>query len=411
MNLNNPHNPRSSERRREGRYQRRKLRRMQKKHEQQAKYDNYERVCSFGSLLRANTKSLRGSIWKTSVQAFQYKLLKNTNYLYKKLQDCEDISRGFVEFDLMERGKIRHIRSVHYSERVVQRSMCDNALVPVLKRKLIYDNGACLPKKGVQWAMNRVIAQLHQYYRRTGSNKGWIVSFDFSDYFNTIRHDETFKLIDETFSDIRLATLIKRCVTPFGYPPQNSGMKRVRVAPNEGDYTGLSLGLGSEVSQILAVSYPNRLDNFVKHQLRAKEYGRYMDDGLLVFQDKREAQEGLDLIIQVASEKGIVINKKKTKVTKLSRGFTFLKTRFTLTDTGKVKIKLSRKNVTRQRRKLKKFAKMVAAGVMQLVDVMTSYGSWIGYALRRGGRAAVYNMNKLFRKLFGVNPPKCRLAS
>lgn len=30
-------------------------------------------------------------------------------------------TKGFFAFDLMERGKLRHIRSVHIAERVVQR--------------------------------------------------------------------------------------------------------------------------------------------------------------------------------------------------------------------------------------------------------------------------------------------------
>ena len=36
-----------------------------------------------------------------------------------------------------------------------------------------------------------------------------------------------------------------------------------------------SLGLGSEVSQICAVFFPNKVDHFIKEKLRIKYYGRY----------------------------------------------------------------------------------------------------------------------------------------
>jgi hypothetical protein len=71
-----------------------------------------------------------------------------------------------VEFDLPGRGKTRHIKSVHISERVVQKRLCGNALVPVLSRSLIHDNGAFVKNKGVHFALRRLIVHLSRYYRR-----------------------------------------------------------------------------------------------------------------------------------------------------------------------------------------------------------------------------------------------------
>lgn len=48
-------------------------------------------------------------------------------------------SGGFYEFTIMERGKLRHIKSVHISERVVQKCLCDYSLTPMLSRTFIYD--------------------------------------------------------------------------------------------------------------------------------------------------------------------------------------------------------------------------------------------------------------------------------
>jgi len=48
------------------------------------------------------------------------------------------------------------------------------------------------------------------------------------------------------------------------------------------------LGLGSQVSQISAVFYPNSVDHFIKDKLGIKTYGRYMDDGYIIHNNIKE---------------------------------------------------------------------------------------------------------------------------
>ena len=400
----------SLERRRDARYQRRKAAREKKKAMRYSQNDNYDNIISYKSLCRANGRAVKNVIWKASVQRYQMNLLRNIETTRANLLVMNDISKGFVEFDLMERGRLRHIRSVHFSERVVQRSVCDNALVPMMSRSLIYDNGACLPGKGVDRAMNRLTAHLQQFYRANGySNEGYVAVFDFSGYFDSILHEVCFRKFAKEFSDERILWLLDTFIRPFGYPMGNTGMKRARVPRTTEGYTGMSLGLGSEVSQITAVSYPNPLDHYIKQILHIRWYGRYMDDGYMLFKTKQEAHLALDAVIKFSETLGIKINRKKTKVIRLSRGFKFLKARHLLTSSGKVVRRLSKDSITRQRRKLKKFVLLVERGEMTVADVSTAYGSWKGYALHRGGRMTVRRMDKLFRQLFGIPAPKCKL--
>lgn len=397
----------SLERRREGRYQRRKAARERKKQERYGACDRFESVASYRSLYRANSKSIRNVSWKASVQRYQMNLLRNMEEARAGLLAGENITKGFVEFDVMERGKPRHIRSVHYSERVVQRSTCDNALVPMLSRSLIYDNGACLAGKGVDRAMDRLTAHLQQFYRANEfSNAGWAVIFDFSGYFDNILHSECFKIYSKAFRDKRILGLLGDFVTPFGYPQADTNWKRVKQT---GEYTGKSLGLGSQVSQITAVSYPNGLDHYIKQTLRVRWYQRYMDDGYMLFRTKQEAKEAVFYVVQFCKPLGIKVNMRKTRVVPIQCGFRFLKAIHRLTETGAVVRRLCRESITRQRRRLKKFAAKVRAGEMTVADAAMAYGSWKGYAIHRGGKTVVRRMDKLFRELFGVSPPKCRL--
>jgi hypothetical protein len=70
---------------------------------------------------------MRGVAWKESVQRFEANAMRNIADIRRKPLAGENIQRGFAEFDLRERGKTRHIKSVHISERIVQKCLCDKA--------------------------------------------------------------------------------------------------------------------------------------------------------------------------------------------------------------------------------------------------------------------------------------------
>ena len=96
--------------------------------------------------------------------------------------------------------------------------------------------------------------------------------------------------------------------------------------------------------------------------LRPEAYGRYMDDFYLIHESKEYLQACLLLIEHECAKLGIALNPRKTRVVKLTRGFTWLKKRIFYTETGRIVMKPFRDSITRERRKLKKMARMVAEG-------------------------------------------------
>lgn len=305
--------------------------------------------------------------------------------LYLQLQDGTYRSKGFYEFDIMERGKARHIKSVHISERVVQKCLCDYSLVPMLTRRFIYDNGACTKGKGIDFAINRLRRHLHEYFRKYG-NDGYVLVFDFSKYFDRINHEILKEKIANVYKDERLIKLVSMFIDNFG--------------------GGAGLGLGSQVSQISALFYPNDLDHAIKEELGIKYYGRYMDDGYLISNDKEHLKRCLARIKEICEQNGIVLNTKKTQIIKLSRYFTFLKKRVKLTESGKVVMKISKKNIVSMRRKLHHFKPLVDRGEFKAEDVRTSFVSWIGHACHYNAWKTIQRMTSLFNELFGSSDAK-----
>ena len=203
----------------------------------------FDRLTDLDNLYNSFMNCKKGVDWKESVQRYESNLLQNINTLRKALLDGTYRQKAFYEFDINERGKPRHIKSMHISDRVLQRALCDYVLNPVLFKKLIYDNGASVKGKGIEFSRKRLKVHLQRYYRKHG-NKGWVLKIDFSKYFDSIPHDILLQKIKEKVEDEKVIKLTEYLVQTF-----------------EGDK---GVGIGSQLSQTAGIFYPTELDNFCK---------------------------------------------------------------------------------------------------------------------------------------------------
>ena len=365
----------NSKERHELRYQRRKAQREAKRKQ---KLLSFDAIFSYDNLYKSYIKCRRNVGWKASTQRYIVQAPLNVYQTRQKLLKGKFKTSGFFEFDLYERGKKRHIRSVKIEERVVQRCLCDHALVPVIESTFVYDNGASIKNKGYHFAMNRMKRHLQYHYRKYG-NDGYILLFDFHHFFDNVSHELVKKIVADHFDDQRIIDLTYHFIEAFG---------------------DIGLGLGSQISQTLALASCNKLDHIVKEKLQVKCYGRYMDDGYLIHPDKEYLKECLQIIKEICDELGIILNEKKTQIVKLSHGFTWLKGRFYLTPTGKVVKKIYKRSVTRERRKLKKLKKFYDSGKVTANDVWCAFQSWRAYAYHFNAYHTIQNMEILYNQLY-----------
>lgn len=364
--------------RKEARYQRRVAARKERKAARLNGADNYQSVFTYENLYNSYLKCRKGVAWKASVQKYITNAPLNLYNTHRQLMEGKYRSPGFYEFTTYERGKKRRIRSTVIGERIVQRCLCDNSLVPILSNSFIHDNGAAMPLKGYNFAIRRLEQHLHAHYRKHGQN-GYILLFDFSKFFDNVDHDVVKIIVRNKYSDARLIALIDHFIDMFGE---------------------VGLGLGSQISQVLALASADRLDHYIKEVLRIKGYGRYMDDGYLIHHDKEYLQNCLVAIQEICNELGITLNTKKTQIVKLSHGFTWLKCRFYLTESGRIVRKIYKRSITKMRRKLKKLRKMLDAGTIEMADVEMCWQSWHSYASRFDAYHTIRNMRMLYDNLF-----------
>ena len=303
----------TSEERHERRYQRRRAARLKKRREKHPDADNFDAVFTFSNLWKSYRNCRKNVSWKGSVQRYIFAAPVRVSRTYHKLHQGKYKCVVPHEWDTWERGKPRHIKSVNISERVVQRCLADNSLVPVLGDTFIFDNGACMKNKGYTFAINRMEKHLHHYYRKHGS-EGYILLYDFSKFYENVDHALIRHILNRLFSDSR----------------------NLKMIDNILETSGEGLGLGSQISQILALASANALDHQAKEVMRIEGYARYNDDGYMIHHSKKYLQRCLKYMKRICNILHIKLNEKKTQIVKLTHGFKFLKARVFLTKTGKV---------------------------------------------------------------------------
>lgn len=339
--------------------------------------DEFERAVSFDNLYDGLRKAKRSVMWKDSVAGYSLDGLKNT----AKLR--EEILRGEYEISTYQRfvihePKTREIVATRIRDRQFQRSLCDNILYGDMTRGFIYDNCACQRGKGVDFALDRMEEHLRRYFRETGSADGWVLKCDIRHYFPETRHDVAKAAVRKRVRNDRAYQAAADIIDSFG------GEK--------------GIGLGSQVSQLIELAVLDDLDHFIKERLRIRHYVRYMDDFILICQDRATLENALREIRARVEALGLELNH-KTQIAPLRHGIRFLKWRFILTATGKVIRRMNSRSITKERRKLKKIAEKVKAGAMPPEYMWESFQSWRANAERGNTHFIVRKMEHLYKQL------------
>ena len=368
-------------------------------------------VANANNLIEAYRNSAKSGSWKSSVQKYGLNLLRNVYQTRKALLSGKYTLKPCNVFTLSERGKARLIRSIHISDRVVQRCLCDNVLLPSLQKYLIYDNGASLKDKGVNFTRKRIVKHLARYYKKYGRD-GYILQIDFSKFFDNIPHDIILRMFYRRIKDEGLQDLIAKIIRTFrfdisDYPenyfddkPFDALAHRSHWSEKGLSFLNRSMGIGSQISQIGGIFYLSPIDNYCKIVKGCHFYGRYMDDIYIIHPDKDFLKNLLVEIRKLAEDIGAFINQKKTQIVKLSHGFTFLKIKHYITPKGRIVRTLSRCNIVRERRKLKKFRHFLDSGEMAMPDIQNQYNAWRGGNRRFNSYTTLKSFDRLFNRLF-----------
>lgn len=356
-----------------------------------------EIVYSFGNLYKAMRKCKQNVLWKDSVAGFA--VVNGLANCYKLKQQLENGSYkldGYTVFKVYE-PKERTIVSTRFKDRVFQRSLCDNFLTKQMSKGFIYDNGACLPDKGTEFARKRLYVALQRHYRKYGL-KGGALKCDLTDYFGSTSHAVASSSVGKRVQDGWAFNEVNRIINSF----------------NQGANPDVGMGLGSQVTQLIQLSVLDDLDHYIKEVLHIENYVRYNDDFILLHPNMNYLRYCREQIRRRIENLGLKLSIKKTQLQPITQPLHFLGFSFTLTETGKIIIRILPEKVSHERRKLRKLVERAKAGLMTKAQVDACYESWKAYAsgrpknkrkepgkmLKRHTHHLVLEMDKYYKSLW-----------
>ena len=376
--------------------------RKERMRKEQAEY-TYKKVFTMQHFVAALKKSIKGVKWKASVQNHIANATTKlfSSYINMKKRKLPTLISD-KEISIRERGKRRIIFPIHIRDRIIQKVLCDYALLPILTKHLIYDNGASLEDKGVEFSRRRILQHLINAVKEFGTDFV-ILSFDFKNYFNSIPHKTCRMILERYIYDKEIIEttmqIIKAHHRKMISKIKDKEERKLKLQMLDNDEL-CGICLGSQVSQVMALIVVNDIDHFIKDKMGCKYYERYMDDGVVILKTKEEAHELFCGMKEIADSLGLKFNEEKTHIVKATRGFTFLKVKYNITKDGKILRRLTRKGIVRMRRKLKKYKAKVINKEMTLDNVYDSMQAWIAHSKVAKSYTTQKNMLKLYDDLY-----------
>ncbi|WP_323491675.1 MULTISPECIES: RNA-directed DNA polymerase [unclassified Undibacterium] len=260
--------------------------------------------------------------------AFEQNLERNLISLYADLIDGSYIPGKSICF-VVTKPKAREVWAADFRDRIAHHLLY-NKVAPRFYAAFIHDSCACIPGRGTLYAANRLAAKIRSA-SQNWSRPTYYLKCDLANFFVSIDkqvlQDQLAKRITEPFW-IKLASTIL-----WHDPRQHYDLRGARAlmsrVPAHKRLTNqpahLGLPIGNLSSQFFANVYLDALDQFCKHQIKAKHYIRYVDDFIILHDSTDFLNDALEKISTwLPAKLGARLNTSKTILQPVARGVDFV---------------------------------------------------------------------------------------
>ncbi|MDX1655713.1 MAG: reverse transcriptase/maturase family protein [Candidatus Competibacteraceae bacterium] len=329
----------------------------------------WPRLISFDNLWTAWRRARRGKSRKAGVAAFELDLEHNLLELQQELEAGAYRPGPYRLFTVYER-KPRLIAAAPFRDRVVHHGVM-NLIEPSLDRTFIHDSYACRPGKGVHVAVARYQGWTQRY--------PYVLKLDVQQYFPSIDHAILKEKLRRRIRDERVLELLGRIIDDG----PDTGPAGLTPFPGDDLLTPLErrtgIPIGNLTSQFFANLYLDDLDHWIKEVLRVRAYLRYVDDMVLLADDKGQLARWRKAIKGRLAADRLRLHPHKARVSRTRDGLDLLGYRI-----FPGWRRLRDDNGFRFRRRLRGFARDYAAGLLDWEDFDPSVQAWIGHARYAG---------------------------
>ena len=222
-------------------------------------------------------------------------MLKSSNYKFGK----------FKEFFVYEPKK-RRILAAPFEDRIIHTWYVLEFIEKIFVPQFINTSYACIKKRGMHKCALDVKRDLYNVGRK--NKNAYVIKMDVSKFFDSIDRGILLDIIKKKVSD--------KAFLNFTVALLNSSKEYDKV-------DGISIPIGNYSSQMFGNIYLNEVDRYAKEVLKCKYYYRYLDDSVVICENKEKAKEILKKLNIFYNEKLHLRLNNKTNIFPIKNGVNF----------------------------------------------------------------------------------------
>lgn len=270
------------------------------------RYGNlFEKVIDFDNLHLAYKKASRTRRYKWDVLRFTDRLEENLIQLQNELIWGQYQPGRYKVFTIFE-PKERQIYAAAFRDRVLHHAIM-NVLEPIWDKLMISDTYACRKGRGTHAASERLVSFIRSAEAKF--ENAYCLKCDIRKFFPSINLNTLMRVVEQKIKCGRILSLLRSIVF---------------VEADVNDPAPCNMPIGNLISQWCANLYLGSLDWFIKHVLKCRYYLRYMDDFILLHNNKEQLHDWLAQIERFLRDELQLELNRKTSIFPVSQGIDFV---------------------------------------------------------------------------------------
>ena len=336
----------------------------------------FDEKIKFNYMLQAYKRAAKGKYTHKEIILFQMDLANNITQILKDIYTNKYVVGKYRKFTIYEPKK-REIWSLPFRDRVVHQWYVEEFIKPIFLPQFIEDTYACLEGKGVHKAVKKLKKYMSKKYNE--NKEYYILKCDISKYFYSINKNILYGILERKCKDHKFLSFTKKIIYSIGSKD-------------------IGIPIGNYTSQYFANIYLNELDHYVKEKLKIKYYVRYMDDFILLVNNKQEAKKIKQLISGFLNEKLHLQLNSKTNYFKNNQGVNFCGYKL-----KENKIQVVKSNKKKIYKRVKKWNILYNQNKLDLKNTCMRLNSWAGHAGHATSMALIENVKNKCEWLYKIN--------
>ena len=281
----------------------------------------FDEIFTYENIYQAVKDSSAGKRYHQENLAFWGRLEENIHCIQESMRTL-DFPPDEYNFFYVYEPKLRKVVYSDYRTKVIARSIY-NVLNPAFSKTFIEDSYSCIKDRGQLAAMQRLSGWI-DYVNKSGK-KWYYLKLDIEKFFYRIDHDILMDILRKKICDKKLLPVLEHYLCDasmaFGLPLGKTNPMKV---PQEEMLWDVGISIGGGLSHLYGNVYLNELDQYCKRELQIHYYIRFMDDIIILSDDKEKLHQYYELMNWFVTSKLRLHFNEKTAIRPVAQGVEFV---------------------------------------------------------------------------------------